>query len=157
MRDDDVAEDLRAKRTHALRRGRPITDAELLEGEGEPAEGEEAADEEEDEGEEAAADATMREVKWAPLPGLQVLKKPEKLDDALVGQKVYLRWETPWGWTLGVITERLTSATPRLFKKFNFRVKWSDGSKGPANLPLDNYSHGPTAPYNSWCLLQKEE
>ena len=99
----------------------------------------------------------MREVKWAPLPGLQVLKKPEKLDDALVGQKVYLRWETPWGWTLGVITERLTSATPRLFKKFNFRVKWSDGSKGPANLPLDNYSHGPTAPYNSWCLLQKEE
>jgi hypothetical protein len=31
------------------------------------------------------------------------------------------------------------------------------GSKGPANLPLENYSHGPTAPYNSWCLLQKEE
>ena len=40
---------------------------------------------------------------------------------------------------------------------FFYRVKWSDGSKGPANLPLENYSHGPTAPYNSWCLLQKEE
>ena len=85
----------------------------------------------------------MREVKWAPLSGLKdkVLPKPAQLDDSLVGKLVYLRWVTPWGWTLGVITERLTSSTPRLFKKFNYRIKWSsDGSKGPANLQPENYS-----------------
>ena len=61
-------------------------------------EGEEAAGEEEDEVEEAAvADVSMREVKWIPLPGLQVLKKPEKLDDSLVGKKVYLRAGRPRG------------------------------------------------------------
>ena len=75
-----------------------------------------------------------------------------------IGRVVWVvRWETPWGWTLGMITERLTHATPRLFKKFNYRITWSDGAKGPANLTLDNYSYGTTARYNSWCLLQKEE
>eukprot|EP00966_Prymnesium_polylepis_P222242 5142040-Prymnesium_polylepis.1 len=68
--DEDVADNLRAKRTHALRRGRLITDAELLEGEGQQeTAGEE--EEEDEEQEEEAADATMREVKWTPLPGLQ--------------------------------------------------------------------------------------
>ena len=100
----------------------------------------------------------MHEVKWSPLSGLKVLPKPAKVDASLVGKLVYLRWESPYGWMLGVIKEQITSATPRLFKKYNYRINWtSDCSKGPANLSLDNYSHGPTAPYNSWCLLHKEE
>ena len=75
-----------------------------------------------------------------------------------VGKLVYLRWESPIGWVLGTIKAEITKATPKLFKKFNYRVEWiADKAKGPANLPLDNYSHGPTAPYNSWCLLQKEK
>ena len=61
---------------------------------------------------------------------------------------VYLRWESPIGWVLGTIKAEITKATPKLFKKFNYRVEWiADKAKGPANLPLDNYSHGPTAPY----------
>ena len=27
----------------------------------------------------------------------------------------------------------------------------------PANLPFENYASGLTAPYNSWCLLEKDE
>ena len=72
---------------------------------------------------------------------------------------VYIRCGTPpHGWSLGTITHKITSATPRLFKKFNFKVKYIDGSIGPGQrLPLDNYASGPTAPYNSWCLLEKDE
>ena len=107
---------------------------------------------------EGEADTTMREVKWAPLVGLKVLPKPAKLDASLVGKFVYFRWESPVGWVLGTIKEEITQATPRLYKKFNYRVAWIvDKSKGPASLPLNNYSHGPTAPYNSWCLLEKDE
>ena len=97
-------------------------------------------------------------IKWASLPdGLKVLPSPEKLDDSLVSKLVYIRWEPPHGWSLGTITHKTTSATPRLFKKFNFKVKYIDGSTGPANLPLENYASGPAAPYNSWCLLEKDE
>ena len=101
-----------------MRRGRITTDEELLLlGEG----GEEA----EDEGEEqagAAEDSTAREIKWASLPdGMKVLPSPEKLDDSLVSKLVYIRWEPPHGWSLGTITLKITSATPRLFKKFNFK------------------------------------
>eukprot|EP00966_Prymnesium_polylepis_P264625 6113118-Prymnesium_polylepis.1 len=83
--DEAVVEELRAKRLHALRRGRLITDAELLEAgpDGEEVEGE-AEEAEGEAGEEGAeqgeADATAREVKWAPLVGLKVLPKPAKLD-----------------------------------------------------------------------------
>ena len=123
---------------------------ELLLGEG----GEEA-----DEGEEGAAeDSTTREIKWASLPdGLKVLPSPQKLDDLIVGKLVYIRWEPPHGWSLGIITHQITSATPRLFKKFNYKVKYIDGSIGPANLSLDNYASGPTAAYNSWRLLENDE
>ena len=47
--------------------------------------------------------------------------------------------------------------TASLQKIQRYKVKYLlEGSNGPANLPLDNYAHGPTAPYNSWCLLGKE-
>ena len=103
-------------------------------------------------------DSTIREIKWASLPdGLKVLPPPEKLDDSLVSKLVYIRWEPPHGWSLGNITHRITSATPRLFKKYNHKVKYIDGSTGPASLPLDNYAFGSTAAYNSWCLLARDE
>ena len=33
----------------------------------------------------------------------------------------------------------VTSGTPRLIKKFNYRIVWANGSKGPAKLQVDNY------------------
>ena len=44
--------------------------------------------------------------------------------------------------------------TPRLVKKFNYRIIWFDGFENHS-LILDNYDHGPSAPYKSWVLLQK--
>ena len=41
-----------------------------------------------------------------------------------------MRWQT-YVWQLGKITDVVTSATPQFFKKFNYRMIWSDGSKGP--------------------------
>ena len=60
-----------------------------------------------------------------------------------------------YGWLVGKINEKFTSATPRLFAKFNFRVKWFDGWENH-KLLLDNYNSGPSAPFNSWVLLEKE-
>ena len=48
---------------------------------------------------------------------------------------------------------RVTSGTPRLIKKFNYRIVWADGSKGPAKLQVDNYGHGSHARYNSRVIL----
>ena len=55
---------------------------------------------------------------------------------------------------MGTIKEKFDQSTPRLFKKFNFRIKWIDGWENHL-LILDNYSSGPTAPYKSWVLLEK--
>ena len=72
----------------------------------------------------------------------------------LVGQLIYRRWETPHGWLLGKIDKKFDQSTPRLFKKFNYRIKWFDGWENHMLL-LDDYNHGPTAPYKSWVLLEK--
>ena len=58
-----------------------------------------------------------------------------------------------YGWQLGRITDVITSATPRLVKKINYRITWADGSKGPAKLAVDNYAHGMHARFNSWVIL----
>ena len=58
------------------------------------------------------------------------------------------------GWLLGKITDKFDKSTPRLFKKFNYRIKWFDGWENH-KLILENYNSGPTAPYNSWVLLRK--
>ena len=63
-----------------------------------------------------------------------------------------MRWEK-FGWQLGRISDIVTSVTPRLFKKFNYRIVWSDGSKGPAKLSVENYGYGSDARYNSWVIL----
>ena len=46
-------------------------------------------------------------------------------------------------------------ANPRLFKKFNYRIKWFDGWENHMLL-LDNYQGGSGAPYKSWVILEKE-
>ena len=161
----ETAEELKAKRLHALRRGRLLTDEELVEEaeeEGEASGAAAVAEEEEEEGEEAgAADdgaeaaAARREVKWGTLPeGLLVSSKPGALNDALKGRLIYMRWPTPHGWLLGTVTERITQATPRLYAKFNYRIKWFDGWENH-KLILDNYNSGPSAAYHSWVLLEK--
>ena len=37
----------------------------------------------------------------------------------------YMRWEL-YGWQMGKITGLVTNATPRLVKKFNYRIVWAD-------------------------------
>ena len=83
-------------------------------------------------------------------------EEPSKLDDTLVGSSVYMRWEK-YGWQLSRITNMFTNSSPtprpRVFKKFNYRIIWADGSKGPAKLCVENYGHGSDARYNSWAIL----
>ena len=38
-----------------------------------------------------------------------VADKPEKLDDALVGLLLFMRWPTPYGWQVGKITSKITA------------------------------------------------
>ena len=56
---------------------------------------------------------------------------------------------------MGKITGMVTSATPRLVKKFNYRIVCVGRrqQKGPAKLQVDNYGHGSHARYNSWVIL----
>ena len=82
--------------------------------------------------------------------------EPAKLDETLVGETVYMRWEI-YGWQLGKITGVITEATPRLFKKFNFRLVWADKTKGPGSLTVENYAYGPNARLNSWVILKKAD
>ena len=94
----------------------------------------------------------MKEVKWSVPDGFKIAPEPAILDGSLVDSAVYMRWET-YGWQIGKITGSVTNATPRLVKKFNYRIVWADGTKGPAKLQVDNYGHGPHARHNSWVNL----
>ena len=91
-------------------------------------------------------------MRWSVPDGFTVAPEPSILDVSLVDSAVYMRWET-YGWQMGKITGMVTSGTPRLIKKFNYRIVWADGSKGPAKLQVDNYGHGSHARYNSWVIL----
>ena len=81
-------------------------------------------------------------------------EKPTKLDDALLGMIILMRWAAPHGWAVGKISTQITASTPRLFKNFNFRCTWTDGWTNLL-LKLDEYNGGPAAPYGSWVLLEK--
>ena len=69
-----------------------------------------------------------------------------------------MRWEK-YGWQLSRITNMFTNSSPtprpRVFKKFNYRIIWADGSKGPAKLSVESYGHGSDACYNSWTILSR--
>ena len=128
---------------------------------GTPVQGEEGDEgdegEEGEEGEEGGGVNGVREVKWSVPDGFKVAAEPETLDVSLIGSTVYMRWET-YGWQLGRITDVITAATPRLFKyfkKFNFRLVWSDKSRGPASLRVENYAFGSDARLNSWVILEQ--
>ena len=71
-----------------------------------------------------------KEVAWALPEGFELGTEPAKLDVSLKGQMVYMRWAT-YGWQLGKIYDVIDRSTPRLLKKFNFRVMWMDNTKGP--------------------------
>ena len=96
------------------------------------------------------------EVEWSVLDGFTVGAEPAKLDETLIGESVYMRWEK-YGWQFGKIVGVITEATPRLFKKYNFSLVWADKSKGPASLTVQNYAYGPDARLNSWVILKKME
>ena len=61
----------------------------------------------------------------------------------------------PHGWLLGKLTERFTPQTPRLYAKFNVRIRWIDGWENH-NLLLDNYLQGPNAPVYAWVVVDKD-
>ena len=44
---------------------------------------------------------SQREVKWGLPEGLKVAKKPTKLDDALLGMIILMRWAAAHGWAVG--------------------------------------------------------
>jgi len=77
----------------------------------------------------------VKDVSWSVPDGFEVADEPSKLDDTLVGSSVYMRWEK-YGWQLGRITDIVIDATLCVFKKFNYRITWADGSKGPAKLSV---------------------
>ena len=117
--------------------------------------GDDDADDADDADDGVAEAAGRREVKWGLLPeGLQVAPKPDALNDSLKDKIIYMRWPTPHGWLVGTIKEKFTQATPRLYAKFNYRIKWFDGWENH-KLSLDDYNSGPTAPYKSWVMLDK--
>ena len=45
----------------------------------------------------------------------------------------------------------VTKKTPTLYKKYNYRIMWSDGKKG-----VENYASGKDTRVDSWVLLRKE-
>ena len=58
---------------------------------------------------------------------------------------------------LGKVYEQITSANPRLLKKYNYRVVWADTAKGPTSLRVENYAHGSDAALDSWVVLERKE
>lgn len=150
--DDEVREELQAKRVAALRRGILLTDAELMEGDANS--GGQVSDSDDDGDGDERQHAPANEIMWGQLPeGLVVAAKPTHLGDELVRQIIYYRWKK-FGWLIGTIVQKFDSSTPRLLAKFNYRIEWMDGWENH-NLMLDNYMCGADAPYDSWVLLRK--
>ena len=67
-----------------------------------------------------------------------------------------MRWEE-YGWQLCRITDIITNATPRVFKKFNYRIIWADGGSNQGaskKLSVENYRHaGQMLATSSWAIL----
>lgn len=117
-----------------------------------PDESEESDEEVEGDGDDEIADEDIAEVEWYIPDGFVVSPKPTAINDELVGAFIFMKWEQ-FGWQLGKVTALITSATPRLVRKYNVRVSWSDGS-GPCMLDLKCYVPGAEAPIDSWVVLK---
>lgn len=151
--EEEESDRVTAARVHALRRGRILSEDDVVD-ENEELEGSDSSPDTDEEGEGAAAVAPRAEVRWSQLDeGLVPLDKPSSLGEEAVGKLIFMRWEN-FGWLLGTITQRITRETPRLHAKYNFRIKWFDGWENH-QLLLDNYEGGASAPYNSWVFLAK--
>ena len=72
----------------------------------------------------------------------------------MLGATIFRRWDAPHGWCVGKFSSKITNATPRLFKNYNFRCVWSDGWTNNL-LTLEQYAGGPSAAYDSWVILKK--
>ena len=83
------------------------------------------ADDDEEDCEGPGGSAEGREIKWGILPeGLQVAPKPDTLDASLIDRLIYMRWDAPYGWLVGTVKEKFDQSMPRLFRKFNYCIKW---------------------------------
>ena len=107
----------------------------------------------------AALASPTKEVTWA-LPDGFVLWGRSPTYEASTRGSLRVRSSTCGGratgaWQLGKIYEIITTATPRLAKKFNFRVAWADNNKGPASLTAANYASGADAALDSCVILKK--
>lgn len=134
-----------ASRVHQLRRGNLIVDDA----------GEQVAEDDGGDGqdEDDVTDDDVEADAWQVPEGFTVAAKPSVIDSTCVGKMVYMNWNV-YGWQLGVVKEMITSATPRLFRKFNVRITWNDTS-GPAMLSLDEYEGGAEAALDKWVFLEK--
>ena len=68
-----------------------------------------------------------------------------------------MRWEE-YGWQLCRTTDIITNATPRVFKKFNYRIIWADGGSNQGaskKLSVENYVTGQMLATNSWAILSR--
>ena len=134
--------------------------------EGDKSEEEGEEGEEGGEGDEGAEEERgVGEVRWFVPDGFQVAAEPETLDNTLIGSTIYMRWET-FGWQLGKITDVITEATPRLFKKFNFCLVWArSGQTSLRGQPVFAFKtmrttmhlvlFGADARLNSWVILEQ--
>ena len=127
-----------------LRRGRRITDDTR------------SSEESEESEEEGEGSDKPDPVAWSMPDGFTLGAEPSKLDASLVGKHIYMRWKD-YGWQLGKVYEQITSANPRLLKKYNYRVVWADTAKGPTSLRVENYAHGSDAALDSWVVLERKE
>ena len=139
--------DFEAGRVHAVHQ------EERLDG-GEPTDARE--DEHDERAFRPAADRAPRpQYKWALPEGLKVAEKPATLDASLVNAKISMRWEAPHGWLIGVISEKFTQATPRLFAKFNYRIKWFDGWQNHKISSWTTTSRAPRLPTTAGCCWRR--
>jgi len=101
-------------------------------------------------------------IRWAVPSGFLVAAQPAKIDRDCVDRFVLLKWKD-YGWSLGKVTEPITSKSPRLLKKYSVKVMWAVKGRlhrkcsGPCNLDLACYASGPDAPLDSWVFLDKAQ
>ena len=97
----------------------------------------------------------VREVEWEVPEGFAVGNEPDALSSNIDRRQLCLHAVVEkYGWQLGKIADMITSANPRLYSNFNYRVTWADGSKVPCKLETESYSYSADSWLNSWVILE---